>query len=395
MRRALPCLALAILAAPGGGCELSGEDVVYETEALAAVEGRWVALGGDLGPDPAAYLGRPSLAVTPVRPAVAVWSVDPTSGLDTTTVSRWIAGAWEEVGALEGARPVIAAGGRNRLYVCHGAGPFVVRWNGASWIAVGGDIASEAGFRAGRYLVEGCQGMVFAGDGEPVVAWSADVGAKANLVFAARWSRGERRWIGVGDGAIGPRATDAAIAMDARGRLVVATFTPGGSYGGGNTTRVFRRDSAAWTQLGDDAPGTSEPTVAVHGPKAYLAHGASDPDLPPAVTVMQWRQGGWQVIAPALPGDGPTIAFTRSGKLLLAYRASDAITGDPAASALRVVRLAHGEWHRVGDDVADLTARVAWQAIAVDALGRPVVAWREQDGAGAALFVRRFSAALP
>lgn len=176
---------------------------------------------------------------------------------------------------------------------------------------------------------------------------------------------------------------------------MVATFTPGGSYGGGNTTRVFRRDGAAWAQLGGDAPGTSEPTVAIHGHKAYLAYGVAGPGLSPMVTVMQWRGNGWQVIAPALPGDGPRIAFTRSGTLVLAYRASEEISGEPERSALRVVHLVHGEWYAVGDELADLTAKVAWQAIAMDGLGRPVVAWRQQDDATSALFVRRFSDTLP
>jgi hypothetical protein len=386
-------VALAILATmTSGGCELAAQDAGSETtEALAASDGRWVALGGDLSPDPAAYLSRPSLAVTPVRPIVAFSSMDPTSGLQTTTVSRWSAGAWDGVGAFEGTRPVIGADDQNRLFVCDGSGPFVERWNGSSWNDVGGDISTETGYRGDRYLVEGCQGLVFNADGEPVVAWSADVGAKANFVFVARWSRDDRRWIGVGDGAIGPRATDAAIAVDKRDRLVVATFTPGGSYGGGDTTRVFRRDGAAWAQLGGDARGTSEPTVAIHGHKAYLAYGVAEPS--PTVTVMQWRGDGWQVIAPALPGDGPTIAFTRSGKLVLAYRASEEISGE--RSALRVVHLAHGAWYAVGDALADVTAKVAWQAIAMDGLGRPVVAWREQDDATSALFVRRFSDTLP
>jgi len=41
--------------------------------------------------------------------------------------------------------------------------------------------------------------------------------------------------------------------------------------------------------------------------------------------------------------------------------------------------------------------KLAWQAIAVDAAGRPTVAWREQDyeTGVSRLFVRRFSDPLP
>lgn len=392
-------LMLAFLGMVVGACEVGSDDAVTETTgALASsARSRWVALGDDVSPDPAAYLSRPSLVTAPVRPIVAFSSLDIASSVDTTTVLRWTAGAWEQLGAFGGTAPVIAADGRNRPLVCYGSGPFVKRWNGSRWIDMGGDISSETGYRGTRYQVEGCQGMVFNSDGAPIVAWSADVGAKANLVFVARWSRHDGRWLGVGDGAVGPRATSAAIAIGQHDRLVAATFTPGGSYGGGNTTRAFRWDGTAWTQLGADMPGTSEPTAAIHGNRTYLAFGVTRPDLPPAVTVMQWRDDAWQVIAPTLPGDGPTVAFTPSGRLVLAYRTFEGAAGEPERSALRVVRLARGEWHAVGDELADVTMKTAWQAIAVDALGRPVVAWREQDDATqvSALAVRRFSDTLP
>jgi hypothetical protein len=387
-----------------GGCDVDGQDAVSGTTEVIASEhvGPWVALGDDLSPDPSAYLSRPSLVAAPlVRPIVAFSSSDaatsPDTTLDTTTISRWTRGAWDPLGAFDGTAPSIAVDGRERLLVCYGAGPFVKRWNGSSWIDLGGDISTETGHRGVGYQVEGCQGMVISSDDEPIVAWSADVGAKANLVFVARWSRHAGRWLGLGGDAVGHRATDAAIAIDLHGRVVVATFTPGGSYGGGNTTRTFRWDGATWTQLGADLPGTSEPTVAIRDNNTYLAHGVIAPGLPPAVVVMRWKARAWAPIAPALSGDGPAIAFTPSGKLVLAYRAFEEIAGESQRHTLRVVRLAGGEWRSVGAELTDVTTKLAWQAIAVDALGRPTVAWREQDYTTnvSGLFVRRCNDTLP
>lgn len=396
------CLVLAVLGTAVGGCDVGDEEALSEASLpLAAADGgRWLALGGDLAPDPAAYLSRPSLAVAATRPLVAFSSLDTTSWRDTTTVLRWAAAGWLELGGFDGGGPAIAADEQHRPLVCFGSGPFVTRWNGSSWLDLGGDISTETGYRGARYLVEGCEGIVTGDGGEPTVAWSADVGAKANRVFVARWSRRDGRWIGLGvspfgEDGVDPRATAAAIALDRRDRLVVATFTPGGSYGGGDTTRAFRREGAAWTRLGTDMPGTSEPTIAIDGDRTYLACGVAGSSLPPAVTVMQWRGHAWRAVAPALVGEGPALAFSSSGRLVLAYRASEGAAGD--WSALRVVRLAHGQWHAAGDDLADLTTTSARQAIAVDALGRPLVAWSQVDdstGTGA-LFVRRFSEALP
>lgn len=393
-------LTLVVVGTLVGGCDVDGPEAVSEaSEAIAGGDaGTWRELGGDLSPDPAAYLSRPSLVAAPLmRPAVAFSSLDPVTSLDTTAISRWFRGAWQPLGAFDGTAPAIAVDGRERLLVCYGSGPFVKRWNGSSWIDLGGDISSETGYRGVRYQVEGCQGMVIDSGDAPIAAWSADVGAKANLVFAARWSRRDGRWLGLGDDAVGPRATEAAIAIDLRDRVLVATFTPGGSYGGGNTTRAFRWDAAAWTQLGPDLPGTSEPTVAIHGNRGYLAHGVIAPGLPPAIAVMRWQAGAWQPVAPALQGEGPTIAFTPSGRLVLAYRTFEGIAGESERHALRVVRLAAGQWRSVGAELADVTTKLAWQAIAVDALGRPIVAWREQDVATGVsrLFVRRFDQPLP
>ncbi|MBS1123878.1 MAG: hypothetical protein H6Q90_6106 [Deltaproteobacteria bacterium] len=119
--------------------------------------------------------------------------------------------------------------------------------------------------------------------------------------------------------------------------------------------------------------------------------------LPPKVEVLRWQANSWKPIAPALSGDGPAIAFTPSGTMVLAYRTFEGIAGESERQALRVVGLRGGGWFAVGAELADVTLKLAWQAVAVDAAGRPTVAWREQDyeTGVSGLFVRRFTDALP
>lgn len=70
--------------------------------------------------------------------------------------------------------------------------------------------------------------------------------SKANAVYAARWNRQQERWEGLGPGSIGGRATDVYVDIDVQDRLYVAAYSPGGSYGGGATTRVWRWSGSSW-----------------------------------------------------------------------------------------------------------------------------------------------------
>ena len=66
-------------------------------------------------------------------------------------------------------------------------------------------------------------------------------------------------------------AADGDLVYASTDRLYVATFTPGGSYGGGATTRVWSWDGATWIQLGADMPATADPVIAAGHCRLHLA----------------------------------------------------------------------------------------------------------------------------
>lgn len=352
---------------------------------------RWVQLGGSLNPDPTDYVSAPALLPTRrVHPALAFSSTDPISGEEETRVLRWQGSGWEPVGEpLDGAGPALDGDGPHRLYACTGGGPSVRRWDGTSWAALGGDISEETGYRGTRYQVSGCSDLLLDRSAAPLVVWTADVGAKAHAVYAARWDAQRQRWEGLGPSSLGVRAPTARAAIDPRDRLYVATYSPGGSYGGGATTRVWRWSRGAWTQLGGDLPDTSDPTIAVHENSAYLAlHDNPSGEL----RVLQWQRGAWRSLPSLSSGSQPALAFTASGRPVLGYV-------DPSVpAALRVDTLERGVWVHTGPGVSDVNDQIVGALdLSLDRSGRPMLAWSEQDADGARshLRVKRYSLPLP
>lgn len=385
------CVSLlsALLAGLGacGGSPVGGDELELPAEQRAA---RWVPLGGDLNPDPAALLSKPSLTGDPrLEPVLGFSSTELDTGIDRTRILRWDSGGWVPLGGpLPEGGPSIGSDGQRRIVACTGGGPFVRRWNGSAWIALGGNISEETGYKGTRYSVGPCGGIVFAQGDTPLVVWSADVGAKANAVYAARWNQQSRKWDGLGPGNIGGRATSVYADIDSQDRLHIAAYTPGGSYGGGATTRVWRWNGSSFDQLGADMPDTDAPVIGVYEDTPYLAlH-----DNPSgAIRVMRWQRDSWRALPSPGPGGSPALGFTESGKLIVAYVES----GAPAR--LRVRYLTGSTWHNAGPNpVAETNGHVDRLDLTVDGRGRPSLAWTEQDAQGKSrLFVRRYSAALP
>lgn len=367
----------------GGAAACSAEPVDGEQEIGEARAGSpppaWQMLGGDLSPFPGQPVSGPSLVVGPFGGQVLAFSsIDPVASADRTFVLGWHHGAWTPVGEVfDGAGPALAAGDHAGLYVCFAppassavGGPIVRRWTLGGWVAVGGDIGAEAGFEGTRYVVDGCGGIQLGDRGEPIVAWAAEVGIKSDQVYAAEWGRAGRQWKGLGSDPIGERPAAVSLAAGPHDRLYAATFTPGGSYGGGATTQGWAWDGTAWNQLGADMPATADPVIGVGYGAPYLAlqDGASG-----NLMVMRWVNGAWSPLPSPGAGGAPALAFTSSGKPVLAFV-------DAAASpTIRVVTLAHGRWREVGGGVAPAGAGVVQLAIVLDDQDRPTVAWSKYD----------------
>lgn len=352
----------------------------------------WESLGENLSPSPAALVTRVALAGDPrLQPVLAFSYIDSAAQADTTLVARWSGDGWVALGQpLAALGPSIASDSQRHPYVClGGGGPFVHRWSGASWAALGGNIGEETGYKGARYQADSCGGLVLDSTETPIVAWSADVGAKANLVYAARWNRQLQKWEGLGAGSIGGRATSAVLAIDARDRIYVAAYSPGGSYGGGATTRVWRFQGSTWTQLGQDMPGTDTPEIAVYENTAYLALYSNASG---GLRVMRWQEDSWLELPSPGGGTLPALDFTPSGKPVLAY------ADDGAPTRLRVKYPSGGTWRSVGESVSDAAGEsIGDLDLSLDARGRPCLAWHEQDASGGntSVLVRRYGTALP
>lgn len=350
----------------------------------------WVQLGGNLNLIPTEQVFALTLSGTPLlAPVVAYSAAAPTTFAQRTALLRFREGDWDVLGEpLAEPGPALGSDSQRRNFICTGGGPLVRRWNG-SFVSVGGDLGEETGFRGTRYSVNGCGGIVLDRSDTPIVAWSADVGAKANVVYAARFDAEQKKWQGLGGGNIGERATSAGLALDDQDRVHVVTYSPGGSYGGGATTRVFGLNGNNWNLLGSELPNTSNPVIAIHDSDVHLAlrDNASG-----EVRVLRLQGSSWQPLPSPGRGDLPALDFTRSGNPVVAFAEAD------AQVVLRVRYFVDGAWVSVGDSVSDDSTRpIELLALDHEAGGRPVVTWSQLgcEGIHTNIFVKRYSVPLP
>lgn len=356
----------------------------------------WQLLGGDLNPFPGQYVSRPSLVADSFAGQVIAFStIDPATTDGRVFVLRWRHGAWTSVGdPFEGTGPALAANERSGLYVCFAppasaaaGGPLVQRWAHGGWAAVGGDVGDEAGYKGTRYVLDTCGGIQVGEHQAPIVAWAAERGPKNDRVYAAEWQRAKGRWTGLGPDAIGVRPAGVSLAAGSHDRVYVATFTPDGSYGGDATTQVWSWDGTAWTQLGADMPATADPVIGLdHGPPVLAFQDVASG----ALLVKRWTDGGWSSLPSPGTGGAPALAFTSSGKPVIAFVDS---TGLPT---IRVVTLAHGGWREVDGGVAPAGDGLVQLALALDDQDRPTVAWSRYDVAAgsSSVFAARQDACL-
>ena len=341
---------------------------------------RWVPLGDSLNPVPQEEVAALALSASPVlRPGA-----QPLVGFSTPSDTRAFVltgSRFKPLGEpLPGPSSALALGSRHEIYACTAdtylGGPFVHRWDGSRWSAVGGDISVETGYARPapqRYVLQGCGGIVIA-SGVPVVAWSALVGAKAHSAYVARFDAQQGRWEGLEPGLAG-RNPDVALAVDEAGPLHAVTFSPGGSYAGGNTTRVWRFGASGWTQLGSDLTDTTEPRLAARDHALYLALGRVG-SASGAMQVLRWQGGVWRELPSPGEGSARSLALTPQGRPLVAF------TDLGSPTRLRVSHFSEGAWHELGSGVTDVGQPDLNAVLDLDARERPVVLFTDpvQEG---------------
>lgn len=352
----------------------------------------WVQIGGNLNLVPTEHVFALALSGAPLlSPVLAYSASDSATLVERTPVLRFREGDWEVLGTpLSERGPALGSDSQRRNFICTGGGPLVKRWNG-DFVPVGGDIGEETGFRGSRYSVDGCGGIVLDRSDVPIVAWSADVGAKANLVYAARFDNDQKKWLGLGGGNIGERATSAGLAIDDQDRLYVVTYTPGGSYGGGATTRVFRLTGNNWNQVGSDLANTSSPVIATNAGHVHLAlHDNASGE----VQVRRLQGNDWQLLSSPGRGDSPALDFTLSGNPVVAFAEDDA----RIVLRVRYLDADSGTWISVGESVSDDQTRpIELLDLKHEAGGRPVVTWSQLgcEGIHTNIFLKRYTVPLP
>jgi hypothetical protein len=348
----------------------------------------WASLGKGLGGghyafDPPPYYGYVSALVVyddgsgPALYAGGLFST--VGGIPVANVAKWDGASWMPLGGgvcgfsswfnpytAVWALAVYDAGDGPALYV---GGSFtdaggtpvsnIAKWDGTSWSALG----------------MGISGLVYAlavhddGGGPALYAggyFSSAGGAPANWI--ARWNGAS--WSALGSGT-NDYVNALAVYDDGAGAALYAAgnFT---TAGGGSARRVAKWNGASWSRLG---PGTDAEVRALavfddgSGPALYAGGEFSTAGGNPASRIARWNGAGWSAL-----GSGVSAAVN-------ALAAHD----DGSGPAL----YAGGEFSTAGGGAALRLARwdgVSWSALGSGASGTVSALARFDDGGGTALY---------
>ncbi|HEX5060314.1 MAG TPA: Ig-like domain-containing protein [Kofleriaceae bacterium] len=295
----------------------------------------------------------------------------------------WTLPAWSRA-ATTGATPSLAIGDGGRVVVAWSAGANSARRVVVNQIGPAGFVALGGELGAGDSALPS---ITFDAQDRPIVVWS-QFGATAS-VQAARWD-GDA-WVPLaspGDGAY-------AVAARSPGGDPMIAYVAAGSFQNGSAVVVRRLVDDAWQPLGTDARD-----IAVIGTVSGLPQLAmATPDTPvvafadtgatgtsgrgPAVRVLRWT-GTWiettiPIGVPVQNGSETTGAFNRVA--VAAHGDTIDVAYDTYSGfswGVHVARVDAQGYHLLGGELdVDSPADAQAPAIALDADGTPIVAWRE------------------
>ncbi len=194
-----------------------------------------------------------------------------------------------------------------------------------------------------------------------------------------------------------PYTSSRSLAVDSNGHPTVAWLEGGGKA----NIYVKHWDGSVWTQLGSGSlninpdkqssppvlalDSSGNPTVTWNESDGTLWH----------IYVKRWSGATWAQVGPTfltanVTGDTPTLALDASGKPTVAWREFDAPT---KSSNLYVTHWDGVVWAKIGDALdVNVLQNVLEPALAMGANGKPIVAWREQTNASFdRLYVKRWN----
>ena len=341
----------------------------------------------------------------------AMWAEEGTGSLGATGIS---AGASGEVGLA----PLIVSGASDNIVVLWRTGSvssnrmYLRHYDGISWKELGAGSATGDGW-AGVMTNTSYDdnALVLDSQARPIVAWCPSVGGAAE-VYVKRWNGSAWQEVGTGSasgGGISASAgasTDVALVFDAAGTLYAAW-----SEATSEDTEIYvkRWNGSTWSEVGAgsaSAGGISNDAVASMAPILMLSHDG----LP----MVLWNSGvdGVSQALMARRFDGGTWveldAGAATGAGIVRVGRSIAAMGDESDlhvawtdlqqddSWVAGYRHDAGGWHGYQAATATVSTALATPnpsgapTLALDANGRPVVAWLETLPTGVRVYAKRF-----
>jgi hypothetical protein len=363
----------------------------------------WIQLGSELNISSGQDAESPSLALDASGNPVVAWQENVPGQYGNIYVKRWdsASSSWVQLGneldvdplqnavkpslALDASgNPVVAwtewDGSSNNVYV--------KRWDGTDWVQLGGALDVNPAQNAISHS------LALDSANRPVVAFFENDGTSFNI-YVKRWDG--TNWVLLGgalDVNLGEQAYDPSLALDASGNPVVAwhEHTPGQF----DNIYVKRWDGTGWVQLG----GALDVNVNDGAALASLALDASGNPVvawtewnssSSNVYVKRWDGAGWVPLGNELDisepqmAERPSLALDASGRPAVAW-----FENDGTSNNIYVKRWDGASWLLQGSELDIVLNQAAeFPKVAMDGAGYPVVVWQEQTGSARHIYVKR------
>jgi hypothetical protein len=267
---------------------------------------------------------------------------------------------------------------------------YVKRWTGSEWSFLG----SPLNIDANKFAYQ--PSLAIDASGVPSVAWEEDAATTRN-VYVKRWNGSS--WVSLGaalNSTGGDGAQNASLGVDGSGNPVVAWEE--------NTLKlpnyqsdvyVKRWNGTAWVQLGGALDVSANrnavyPSLAVAGNGNPVVAWVEYEGFASNLYVKRWTGSAWQSLGGALNLSSggaafPSLALDASGKPVVAWEEN---------SNLYVKRWSGTSWVQVGSTPLDInpTQDAITPSLALDNSGQPVIAWQEfNSNTFYNLYVRRWN----
>lgn len=399
------CLVCVILAACGGGGSAptlgnSGTNVTTNTNTpLATNTGTpttnttsgWVQIGSGLA-DAQPNYRNPSMALGNDGNPVVVYEggVAYVGGKWDIYVKRWNGQSWVQLGGalhIDATKtigdPVIAVDPvSGNPVVAWREGTinvdliYVKTWNGSSWTSLGGPLNMDASKDAGAPTIAIGQ------DGKAVVAWSEQAvdifNRPVTRVYVKKWNGSG--WSSIG-GALGLNSIvkDPNVAIDPTDGNPVIAYSKGDLVGGSGTYAgsviVAKWNGSTWSGLGpemNDFFTAEHPRLAIGPDGKPIVVWQQILSYSNTVSVRKWDGSVWTALPTLYPfGDhyNPSVAVSSAGNPVVAYR--------DVSHTVYVKEWAGTSWNQIGSEVVNGLNDPEFPALAIGADGKPIVAWQE------------------